>query len=222
MCTFKCRCTTTAGSRPYVDFESNMVAILFCIIDILGAISAWQSSGGNKPSPGLQILFVVALLLALIVVLVLALKATNERIRILNDEMSHGLDQRSVWKTYTKCELIFLFPVLVIVFVVSYIFKGLCRRSQKNKNKNKLTAVLPTTISKSQIEEKTAGHAAPPTETQHQRMATNRAAAIERKASKASIKIEREQSVHGSSSGGSGGKNNDDDDDQMVRVRCWE
>ena len=147
----------TAGSRPYVDFESNMVAILFCIIDILGAISAWQSSGGNEPSPGFQILFVVALLLALIVVLVLALKATNERIRISNNEMSHGSVKRSVWKTYTKCELIFLFPVLVVVFVVSFIFKGLCRRSQKKKKKqNKLTAVLPKTISKSQIEEKTA------------------------------------------------------------------
>ena len=96
-----------------------------------------------------------ALLLALIVVLVLALKATNERIRISNNKMSHGSVKRSVWKTYTKCELIFLFPVLFIVFVVSFIFKGLCRRSQKKKKQNKLTAILPKTISKSQIEEKT-------------------------------------------------------------------
>ena len=30
----------TAGSRPYTDSENNMVSILFCVVDILGAVSS--------------------------------------------------------------------------------------------------------------------------------------------------------------------------------------
>jgi len=145
----------TAAARPYVDKESNMVSILFCIIDILGAISAWQSSNtflmmrddkdillNNKPTPGFQIIFVLALLIALIVVIVLACKATGERIRILNDAMLQGTDNRAIWKAYTTCEVIFLFPILVIIFVVSLIAKVLCC-NQKRKKRKRLTTVVP-------------------------------------------------------------------------------
>ena len=70
----------TGASMPYVDNESNMVSVLFCVIDILGAISAWQSSNaflkeGNAPTPGFQTVFVIALVFALLVVVVLAFKA---------------------------------------------------------------------------------------------------------------------------------------------------
>ena len=125
-------------SMPYIDNESNMISILFCVIDILGAISAWQSSHaflqeGNTPSPGFQVVFVIALMFALLVVVVLALKAMKERIRILHDAMIHGTDNQSIWKVYTKCEVILLLPILVIVFVVSKIATVLCRHNKKLK-----------------------------------------------------------------------------------------
>ena len=145
----------TGASRPYIDNESNMISILFCVIDILGAISAWQSSNAflsmvddegkllnNEPTPGFQVIFVIALIFALLVVVVLAFKAMGERIRILHDTMIQGTDNQSIWKAYTKCEVIFLFPILVIVFVVSFIAKVLCS-NQKNKNRSKLTTVVP-------------------------------------------------------------------------------
>ena len=147
----------TGASRPYVDNESNMVSILFCVIDILGAISTWQSSkaflkagnvvGGafkaNKPTPGFQTVFVIALIFALLLVVVLAYKAMGERIRMLHNTMIHGTDNRSIWKAYTKCEVVLLLPILVIVFVVSFIAKVLCFFNRKNKKRSKLTSVVP-------------------------------------------------------------------------------
>jgi len=141
----------TGRWRPYVDNESNMVSVLFCVIDILGAISAWQSSNAflmmrddedkllnNEPTPGFQTVFVIALMFALLVVVVLAFKAMGERIRILHDTMTHGTNNRSIWRVYTKCEVIFLFPILVIVFVVSNIAKILCFFIPKNKNRSRI------------------------------------------------------------------------------------
>ena len=136
----------TGASRPFIDNESNMISILFCVIDILGAISAWQSSNAflsmvddegkllnNEPTPGFQTVFVIALMFALLVVVVLAFKAMKERIRILHDAMIHGTDNQSIWKVYTKCEVILLLPILVIVFVVSKIVNVMCRHNKKLK-----------------------------------------------------------------------------------------
>ena len=202
--------SVTVGSRPYVDVESNVVSIMFCVVDILGAISAepklkingnfnftnnklnmfifactslalpliiyWLSNYSLTEKPlqktvcihlfffglpmllasissvspsftlyiNFQIIFVVALLIALVVVVGLALKATGDRIRVLNDAMLHGTDYRSIWKAYTTCEVIFLFPILVIVFFASFIAKVLGCCLQKKKKQNKLTTVSPS------------------------------------------------------------------------------
>ena len=148
----------TVASRPYVDNESYMIAILFCVIDILGAIASWLSyycrtdastdsifCNNDASSPEFQTVFVIALLFALLVVVVLAFKAMGERIRILHNTMIHGIDNQSIWKAYTTCEVIFLSPILVIVFVVSYIAKVLCCKfsNQKDKNRSSPTVVVP-------------------------------------------------------------------------------
>ena len=93
-----------------------------------------------------QIAFVITLMIALLVVVVLASKAMRERIRTLNDAMSNsnGTKRRSIWKAYTKCETIFLFPILVIIFVVSYISQKLCGFLRERKKKQHLTTVLPS------------------------------------------------------------------------------
>merc|ERR1711865_940633 len=104
-----------------------------------------------------------------------------------------GSVKRSVWKTYTKCELIFLFPVLFIVSVVSFIFNGLCRRSQKKKKKqNKLTAVLPKTISKSEIEEKTIEEKTTEEKTIEEKTIEEKTVVLD----KLRTESERQQSVH--------------------------
>ena len=109
---------------------------------LFGRRSALALRSTQSPTPGFQVIFIIALIFALLVVVVLAFKAMGERIRILHDTMIHGTDNQSIWKAYTKCEVIFLFPILVIVFVVSKIAKVLCC-NQKNKNRSRLTAVVP-------------------------------------------------------------------------------
>ena len=107
----------TAVSRPYKDNQNNMVLLFFCIIDILGAISAWQSSGG-EPSPGTQIVFILGFLIVLVVVAVLAFKRTCKSMKYLNQ--STNICAR--WKEdYTTCEIIFLSPILLITFLGSLV-----------------------------------------------------------------------------------------------------
>ena len=161
----------------------------------------------------MQIVFVLALLFALVVVGVLASKATGERILILQDAMSDatnhskssmqelenkakrrrkralqrekdmdtkrwsqmdGLqrekvlgekkkdkeeeeedqrqinqierENRAIWKAYSTCEAVFLFPILLIVFVVSVTTQKCCVVFQvlKKKNKYKKSTVVPS------------------------------------------------------------------------------
>ena len=57
-----------ARFRPYLDYESNFCAILFCICDILGAITAFQTYGDKNPSAFLQIIFLSVTFITMIVV----------------------------------------------------------------------------------------------------------------------------------------------------------
>jgi len=114
----------TAASRPYVDYESNLVSILFGVIDVLGAISAWQSSAafltnGGEQSLVFQIIFILSLFVALIVVVVLAFKATLQRLRVLQQTFSSNTNPFAIWRSYSTCETAFLFPFLFVIFFVT-------------------------------------------------------------------------------------------------------
>ena len=115
----------------YMDFETNMVSILFGVVDICGAVSAWQSSGayksqGGTQNSGVQVLFIVSLLTALLVVVVLVSIATYKRIQIVS-QAATGTNIRSMWRAYTVCELIFLFPILLLLSIVTVLGRLLGR-----------------------------------------------------------------------------------------------
>ena len=118
--------------RPYADTEANVTAILFCSVDLLGALSAWQSSNtfasqGGVPTPGVQILFVGALLGTMLIVLLLSLKAITERIVEISKTLKHK-KTRSVCDGYTRCEIGFLFPILCLVYIVDRFARTCCLR----------------------------------------------------------------------------------------------
>jgi hypothetical protein len=123
----------TIAFRPYTDAEANITAILFCSVDLLGAISAWQSSNsfasqGGVPTPGVQVLFVGALLGTMLIVLLLSLKAITERIVEISKRLKHK-KTRSVCDGYTRCEIIFLFPILCLVYMVDKFARKFCLKS---------------------------------------------------------------------------------------------
>ena len=55
----------------YMDWDTNMVAVVFCIVEIFGAVSAWESSGafekkGGTSNSGIQVAFIISLLFVLL------------------------------------------------------------------------------------------------------------------------------------------------------------
>ena len=100
--------------RPYKNTTENVVVVLFCIVDLLG-INASTSAFW-------QILFIVATFLMLIVVSVMAFKATRASIKekkmngLLNDE-----------NQYTPLEKKLLLPVFLCVWPLKRMAVLLCR-----------------------------------------------------------------------------------------------
>jgi hypothetical protein len=100
--------------RPYKSATENVVVVLFCIVELLG-INASTSAFW-------QILFIVASFLMLIVVSVMAFKATRASIKekkmngLLNDE-----------NQYTPLEKKLLLPVFLCVWPLKKMAVLLCR-----------------------------------------------------------------------------------------------
>ena len=108
----------------YTDSDTNMVAVVFCIVEIFGAVSAWESSGafekkGGTSSSVIQVAFIVLLLAVLLLIISLALKATFERIQIAQQGAKTSI--LSMWKAYTTCEVIFLIPILLVVSIMLFL-----------------------------------------------------------------------------------------------------
>jgi hypothetical protein len=112
--------------RPYKDHESNVCAILFCICDILGAITAFQTYE-NAPSAGLQIIFILVTFITMVVVAV----AMTRGIRAQVAESQTTLLSRTrndLFASYTPLEKKLLFPVLAIVWLLIKCFQQIDRK----------------------------------------------------------------------------------------------
>ena len=122
--TYYSKGTDNTLTGAYMDSDTNMIMVVFCIVEILGAVSAWESSGafekqGGTPSPGIQVVFIISLLTVLLLIVVLAVKATYERIQIARQATKTSI--LSMWKAYTTCEVIFLIPILLVVSIVLFL-----------------------------------------------------------------------------------------------------
>jgi len=127
--------------RPYIDQESNVCAILFCICDILGAITAVQASTNSNfifnfdfvPSAGLQMVFISVTFITIIVVGVGAMRG----IRAQTTESQTKLLSKTtndLFASYTPLEKKLLFPVLAIVWLVKFL-----QKINKKKGNTKIT-----------------------------------------------------------------------------------
>ena len=128
--------------RPYIDQESNVCAILFCICDILGAITAVEASDDlifnfDFPSAGLQMVFISVTFITIVVVGVGAMRG----IRAQTTESQTKLLSKTtndLFASYTPLEKKLLFPVLAIVWL-------LVKFLQKINKKKGNTKITPLT-----------------------------------------------------------------------------
>lgn len=123
-----------ARFRPYKDHESNVCAILFCICDILGAITAFQTFE-NSPSAGLQIIFILVTFTTMVVVGV----AMTRDIRAQVAESQTTLLNRTtndLFASYTPLEKKLLFPVLAIVWLLVKCFQQVDNKKGNTTSSN--------------------------------------------------------------------------------------
>ena len=135
---------------PYCDIESNIAALLFCSIDILGALTAKQAglaqaSPDFAPSWVLQAFFVLALLLALVFIVVSAFNAIHERNEAVG-AVGIDNDEADMFAEFSSLEKKLLFPVLVIVWLlhkISHKIYNLFCSKRKNKENSSKTKIVP-------------------------------------------------------------------------------
>jgi len=132
-----------ARFRPYTDQESNVCAILFCVCDILGTITAFQTYE-NSPSAVLQIIFIVVTFMTMVIVGI----ATTRGIRTQAAVSRSGLLGRStsdMFASYTPLEKKLLFPVLALVWLVVKCLQTIDRK-KGNTSSNNETELTPSQI----------------------------------------------------------------------------
>ena len=120
--------------RPYKDRNSNIAAILFCLCDILGALS------GGGVGVVVEITFIVCTLATIITIGVFMFRAIRTQAASLR---SNGLSKNNtndIFAMYTPLEKKLLFPVLAVVWVCVKLFRKL---SAKGDSEIALTKVVP-------------------------------------------------------------------------------
>ena len=111
--------------RPYKDKESNNAVVLFCFCDVLGVNSAWVSTGGSGATTGgtttsessfegIQIAFVLSLVVVLLYILYNTIKAFRER------EFEHPVGNSQ--HEYTTMEQKLLSPIFIWMKLLSKVF----------------------------------------------------------------------------------------------------
>ena len=141
--------------RPYKDNNSNIAAILFCICDILGAVTAYQAYK-EQASVALQMIFIIITLITLIVIGIFLVDAIGSQAVSLRDGLAEN-NTHSIFSGYTKLEKILLFPILGIVWILVKVYRCFlpvfqklarftksCTKRCCTKKKTKQTKVVPT------------------------------------------------------------------------------
>ena len=93
---------------PYIDAENNRSAVLFCVCDILGA-----TIGGSP--------FIVAVFVALFYTGKSITRAIHQQAEAAKATLSGKTED--MFASYTQNEKVFLFPVLLIVWVVVQVYQ---------------------------------------------------------------------------------------------------
>ena len=135
---------------PYMDQESNVCAILFCICDILGAITAFQTYE-SAPSTILQIIFIVVTFMTMVVVGVAMTRGMHAQ-AVASQTGLLGKSTNDLFALYTPLEKKLLFPVLAIVWLVIKCLQKIDKQKGNTSNDTKGEST------KNGVGQKTKGH----------------------------------------------------------------
>ena len=116
--------------RPYINAENNIVAILFGLCDILGALSAVRET--------LQTTFVLSTLITLVVIGIFVTRAILKQAAAVNRSGLTHQDTSMLFAAYTSLEKKLLFPILAVVLLAVKLYQTCCRYSNE-----KNTVVVP-------------------------------------------------------------------------------
>jgi hypothetical protein len=119
---------------PYREKNCNIAAILFCLCDIFGVLSARFSS------PVVEVIFIACTLATIITVGVFIFRAVRKQAASLRDGLLANNKTSDIFAMYTPLEKKLLFPVLAVVWVCVKLFRKL---STKEKDGIALTKVVP-------------------------------------------------------------------------------
>ena len=133
-------------ARPYKDKESNRLAIMFCVCDLIGAVSALIGNSLGEESTAvvaLQLLYVLAILIILLVVVRTLFNTLRERLLALN-KGTENTNAKDMFAGYSSNEKKFLFPVLLVVWVCTKIFHRFSKEAQNVASK--IVKIIPTEL----------------------------------------------------------------------------
>jgi len=132
---------------PYADKETNILAILFCLCDLLGALAAFYTV--------IQPIFIFSTLMTLIIVGVLATRAVCEQAKKSKTRLKNQ-STKDLFSSYTSLEKKLLFPVLVVVWISVRLFHLIhCSRTKGvNQGNGMTTTKVVDSKSGNNLEEK--------------------------------------------------------------------
>jgi hypothetical protein len=129
--------------RPYRSSNSNIAAILFCLCDILGAVSAYQASSvfEGEASAGLQFAFILVTLFTLVYVGKSIVSAVRKQAAAVQAGLKNK-DTKDMFATYTSLEKKLLFPILGIVWISVKLYQKFGSKTIGSKQ----TKITPTEV----------------------------------------------------------------------------
>jgi hypothetical protein len=130
--------------RPYKNRDSNIAAILFCVCDILGAVSAFLSwLRVDNPefipevSAGLQIVFVIVTFITLLIIVRFIVRAVRKQSISVQAGLKNK-DTNGMFASYTPMEKKLLFPILGFVWIVVKLYQKCYGKKYASKGGTKV------------------------------------------------------------------------------------